>query len=215
MGPLAARDAGDEPYPVGKSGPNGLHWSQARFSPDLWMIILLGFALFALLVLLPLVPAVITYRISPDRPVVAQGRFDWLTFKTGGAFAAYLVTLVFSNLLGSDIMAMIRAEHSVRLSSPKRVVLDVQLLDAEGNPLAVSLHDLQPIVRLDPEFYRAGTNTISVEVPGEPAEWGYMVEVPNYGSGYVAHHELALDPDPNTPGGLRLRTPIVVRPSRQ
>ena len=57
-------------------------------------LILYSFALFSLTLLLPILPAVIIYRIFPDTKVAAQGPLRGLNIKTSGAFAAYVITVL-------------------------------------------------------------------------------------------------------------------------
>jgi hypothetical protein len=174
--------------------------------------ILLSFVLYALLVLLPTVPAVITYRASPDKPIVADGKLGWLTFKTGGAFAAYVIALTLSYALGSRIMDMIEASHHARLSPTTTLRMQVRLLDENGEPMNESLHGLAPIVRLQPSFYTSGDNSISIRVPGNPDDYSYGVEIPNFGAGFRAQQDVRTEPDPDKPNTLRLSEPIELRP---
>lgn len=57
-------------------------------------IILLQVLVNAAWVLLPLVPAILTYLVAPKRPISAEGPLGGLTIKAGGAFAAYLIVLL-------------------------------------------------------------------------------------------------------------------------
>src|ERR1700730_17025060 len=50
--------------------------------------------LFILWVIVPLVPAVLIYRLFPNNPLVVSGPLAGLTVKTGGAFGAYLLIFV-------------------------------------------------------------------------------------------------------------------------
>ena len=65
--------------------------------------ILLSFALFALYFLLPIIPAVIIYKLFPKTTADVSGPLGGLTIKTGGAFAAYVVTVVLGATLVSKI----------------------------------------------------------------------------------------------------------------
>jgi hypothetical protein len=47
--------------------------------------------LLTIWVALPLLPAVLIYRLFPNAPLVVTGPLAGLTIKTGGAFAAYLL----------------------------------------------------------------------------------------------------------------------------
>jgi hypothetical protein len=65
--------------------------------------ILLSFALYALYVLLPIIPAVIIYKLFPKTATGVSGPLGGLTFKAGGAFAAYIVTVVLGSALVNRI----------------------------------------------------------------------------------------------------------------
>ncbi len=56
--------------------------------------IIYGWILYALYVLLPLVPAVLIYKIFPDTKVGADGLLGNLKINATGAFAAYLIVVV-------------------------------------------------------------------------------------------------------------------------
>ena len=54
-------------------------------------------------VALPLVPAILIYRLFPDTQVAASGPLAGLTVKASGAFAAYLIVFLFIFALVSPI----------------------------------------------------------------------------------------------------------------
>jgi hypothetical protein len=54
-------------------------------------LVLLMMVIIACWILLPLVPAVLIYRLFPETPLNLGGPLAGLTLKTGGAFGAYLV----------------------------------------------------------------------------------------------------------------------------
>ncbi|HWT12957.1 MAG TPA: hypothetical protein VN231_09410 [Allosphingosinicella sp.] len=56
--------------------------------------LLLQVGVNAVWVLLPLVPAIVIYRIFPDTKVAVAGPFHALSVRAGGAFAAYLIVFV-------------------------------------------------------------------------------------------------------------------------
>src|SRR5688500_6357198 len=59
-------------------------------------MIMANYALNALWILLPLVPAVLIYVIFPKSQASAKGLFAGLTIRGGGAFAAYFIVLLAS-----------------------------------------------------------------------------------------------------------------------
>ena len=63
--------------------------------------VLLSYGLYVLYVLLPLIPAVIIYRMFPDTRVTAEGSVSNWKVKAGGAFGAYITVV----LLGYVVVA--------------------------------------------------------------------------------------------------------------
>lgn len=47
--------------------------------------------LYSFYILLPIVPALIIYKIAPKTPIRTTGTLNGVTFKAGGAFAAYVI----------------------------------------------------------------------------------------------------------------------------
>jgi hypothetical protein len=106
--------------------------------------ILLSFALYALYVLLPIIPAVIIYKLFPKTTADVSGPLGGLTVKAGGAFAAYIVTVVLGSTLVSRIDDRIAAmstpvwEVNAKLefrdnqgrviSDPQEIVKDVKVM---------------------------------------------------------------------------------------
>ena len=58
------------------------------------LAILVALGVFSVWVLLPLLPAVLIYRLFPNNPLVVSGPLAGLTVKTGGAFGAYLLIVL-------------------------------------------------------------------------------------------------------------------------
>jgi hypothetical protein len=59
-----------------------------------FLMILVAIGVFSIWVLLPLLPAVLIYRLFPNNPLVVNGPLAGLTVKTGGAFGAYLLIVL-------------------------------------------------------------------------------------------------------------------------
>ena len=71
--------------------------------------ILLSFALYALYVLLPIIPAVVIYRLFPKTTTDVSGPLGGLGIKAGGAFAAYIATVALGCVLVTNIDNRIEA----------------------------------------------------------------------------------------------------------
>ena len=70
--------------------------------------VLFSFALYALYVLLPVLPAVVIYRMFPKTRVAVSGPLSKLSFKASGAFAAYVVTVFLGYSLVNQSLQLIR-----------------------------------------------------------------------------------------------------------
>jgi len=57
--------------------------------------VLLMYGVFILYFLIPLIPAVVIYKLFPKTEVTASGPLSGLNIKTKGAFAAYIIALIF------------------------------------------------------------------------------------------------------------------------
>lgn len=141
--------------------------------------ILLMFALYALYVLLPIIPTAVIYRLFPNTSVTVSGPLAKLTLNASGAFAAYIVTVALGYGLVNRIDALIAG-----LSRPTwEVSTKIQLKDNEGNPIrhAGSLvKDLRVVV--DPPLEQRIYPQIKVRLPLlTPDAWPILVlHVPGF-----------------------------------
>jgi hypothetical protein len=69
--------------------------------------VLYSFGLYILYVLLPLVPAVLIFRLFPDSKVTVSGPLQNLTLNATGAFAAYVVTVALGFFLVKNVVTQI------------------------------------------------------------------------------------------------------------
>lgn len=93
--------------------------------------VLLGILLYLLFVLLPLVPAVIIYRIFPETKVAVKGPLGQLGLNTSGAFAAYVTVCV----LGFFLVQFTQGLISGLTRQTSIVTSQVTFVDSAGNPL--------------------------------------------------------------------------------
>jgi hypothetical protein len=96
-------------------------------------ILLLG-ALYLLWVIIPLIPAVLIYRLFPNTAVAVSGPFANLTVKAGGAFAAYLVVF-------AATLPLVNTMRDSALSTQHQFWTlkgQVRLFDAEGKEIKSS-----------------------------------------------------------------------------
>jgi hypothetical protein len=95
--------------------------------------ILLGIVLFLVFILIPLIPAILIYKIFPDTKVGAQGLLGQLKINATGAFAAYLIVI----LIGYPIIAKIH--DSILATSADEAVWSVKskvvLMEMDGQKM--------------------------------------------------------------------------------
>jgi len=120
-----------------------------------------GMVLLVLTMLVPLIPAVLVFKLFPDTKVTTKGPLSGLTVKASGAFAAYLIILVTATIMSQ------RTEDSIAMmGSPSwliegRVVVktpDGKIVEDES-----AYSGLQ--ITMDPRHYGAGGKTFWVRIP--------------------------------------------------
>jgi len=144
------------------------------------MAVKLSFLLYALYVLLPMIPAIFIYRIFPDTKVSAKGILANFKIKTTGAFAAYVVTV----FLGYFIVQ--QTHHLIaQICYPVWTVkTEVKLLNADKTPYNNQqlLETLN--VTIDPEIQRVKGGKVILQLPGsyDSLENTQLIfDVPNFG----------------------------------
>ena len=101
-----------------------------------------SFLLYVLYVLLPVVPAILIYKLFPDTKVTVSGPLQGLSLNTSGAFAAYVATV----LLGFFLIRNIESQIKWTRLYPVQGVLD---LSANQEVTSDQLYSRQTIL-LDP-----------------------------------------------------------------
>jgi hypothetical protein len=129
--------------------------------------VLLSFGLYLLYLLLPLIPAVIIYRLFPDTKVAVSGPLANLTLKASGAFAAYVVTVALGAFLVMDTHKIISGS-----TTPVWTIrAQVELLDRNGKKLEdqSSLQFLEVV--LNPDIRAREGRYIRLQVPGTAQQY--------------------------------------------
>lgn len=149
------------------------------------VMMLLGVALllflFVVWVALPLLPAVLIYRLFPKTLVTAKGPLAGLTINTGGAFAAYLIVFLVTIPMVNTIKAYIGG--ALR---PFWVIHgEVKLVDG-GQP--VSRQDLANLMELHtrPEVLSHSGEEFYLRIPEE--DYGFpkiIFDIPKWGSASI------------------------------
>ena len=147
--------------------------------------VFLSFGLYCLYVLLPMIPAILIYRLFPDTQVSLKGPLSKLTMKTTGAFAAYVVTVILGAYLVKNTLDIINA-----MAQPGEltwtVKAEVELRDKENhqidNPDMLSLIQ----VSIQPEITSKTGRIVQLKLPRDKEEkWPHNLitfSIPQFGS---------------------------------
>jgi hypothetical protein len=172
--------------------------------------VLFSFALYALYVLLPVLPAVVIYRMFPKTRVAVSGPLSKLSFKASGAFAAYVVTVFLGYSLVNQSLQLIR-----NMSTPTwRVQAYVNLLDADGNKITSSglLQALR--VQLKPDIVVPAGKYVQVTLSGEPSALPMLIfHVPGFEDGIVNFNETRVKRKP-AEGIIEVDEPVELKQPR-
>jgi hypothetical protein len=169
--------------------------------------------LFSAWMLIPLVPAWITYLITPDQKLGLAGPFQGLTLKSTGAFAAYLALLVVSyKLVVAGGLSIIGAMATPSVWTFKA---DVVAINEAGQPVAIPESVQAVDVAFKPDIHRLGKSKIVVRLPYHPDDWPFMtVTIPNFGGAEIDLNKMpGVDID-SFRKTVELHGPISVRQAR-
>jgi len=173
--------------------------------------VLFSFALYALYVLLPVLPAVVIYRMFPKTRVAVSGPLSKLSFKASGAFAAYVVTVFLGYSLVNQSLQLIR-----NMSTPTwRVQAHVNLVDANGNRITDSglLQTLR--VELKPDIVVPAGKYVQVTLSGEPSELPMLIfHVPGFEDGILNFNEARVRRKPSQ-GIIEVDDPVELKQPRR
>jgi len=123
--------------------------------------VLAAVALYLLAILIPLVPAIVIYRLFPDTTVATSGPLSGLTIKASGAFAAYIVVFLLTAYSWNQTF---RSIHSLA-SESWTVKGRVEVHDAADHKISDPrvLRDVK--ITFDPDIARANGGRFEVTVP--------------------------------------------------
>jgi len=128
--------------------------------------ILLSFSLYALYVLLPLVPAILIYSIFPNTKVGISGPLSGLSMKAGGAFAAYVIVV----LLGTFLILKTHTMIGGIVNQTWSVKATIELRDSEDNVITYEeTNDILKnlIVQTDPKVITINHEVVKMKLSAE------------------------------------------------
>lgn len=169
--------------------------------------------LFSAWLLIPLFPAWITYRITPNQRLGLSGPLEGITVRASGAFAAYLALL----LLSYKFIALSGISIIGGMASPSAWVFraDIVAIDEQGKRIRLP-EDVDAVdVTFKPDLNRLGKSGVLIRLPYNPENWPSLtVTIPNFGGAEVDLSNLSnvqLDHFRKT---AELQGPIIVRRAR-
>jgi hypothetical protein len=163
-------------------------------------------------ILLPLIPAVLTYKIAPGEKIAASGPLSGLTIRVTGAFAAYLIVFLLSFSAFRDGLAIAAAMAKPNWMLSAKIVLR----DEKGDPVDASASSIPPVtVTYDPPLSRSYPDRLEIVVPGNADQWPNVVlHIPSFG-GKTIYLKDEVKNDAITMSPLRLEArlddPIIIR----
>lgn len=133
---------------------------------------ILSFVLYALYVLLPIIPAAIIFKKFPHTKVGVSGPLSRLSINATGAFGAYIITVLLGFFLVSETQQIIS-------DLPRRtwtVVSPIELYDENSelieNRAARELAGDFLKVKRDPKQFRVAEGKVYVRTEVDPADIG-------------------------------------------
>lgn len=154
------------------------------------LAVILSLGLYALYVLLPMIPAIVIYRMFPNTQVSASGVFSHIHFNTTGAFAAYVITVTMGYFPVQKTQELI-----AQIGNPIwTVTTKVKLLNPDGSEYA-NKHLVETLaITTDPKMQSINGEDATLTLPGNKFAWDRTVvrfEVPNFGFKTLTMKELA------------------------
>lgn len=118
-----------------------------------------------LVVSLPLLPAILIYKIFPNTNIKASGTIGALTWNASGAFAAYMIVLAVIML--SPLKQLTSAVGGF-YSPTWTVEMEIHGYDGEANP--AKFDDIDVV--LNPDMHRISEDKVILKIPGlKRSEW--------------------------------------------
>jgi len=118
-----------------------------------------------LVVCLPLIPAILIYKIFPNTHIYASGTIGALTWNASGAFAAYMIVLAVIML--SPLKQLTSAIGGF-YSPTWTVEMEIHGYDSQAKPTKFTNIE----VLLNPDMHRISEDKVILKIPGfKRADW--------------------------------------------
>lgn len=183
--------------------------------PELTAAIMIGIR-YLVCLFAPLVPATLIFKLFPDSKLTLSGPLQGLSVKSGGAFAAYLITFLIALPMTSGI-----SDLRNRLLTPVwEVEAEIMIMDSNTKELELNEFADEIVATFRPKSYNIGTNKIYLYVPVSAGTSDFpavLLEIPGFGG-----ETFDLDGDRNyevdrdeSQKKITVKDPIVIREQRQ
>ena len=168
--------------------------------------------LFSCWLLVPLVPAWITYLITPGQRIGLKGPLNELTVRAGGAFAAYLILLVLAYPL--VIEGGMSVVGSMAVTPVWTIRANVVAIGPNGEQVDMPENVQAMTVSFKPDIHKIGKKHITVRMPYDPDDWPLLtVTIPEYGGAEVDLSRLPGARVDRFKKVVEYDTPIAIRPA--
>ncbi len=145
--------------------------------------VVFSFALYVLYVLLPMIPALVIYKLFPNTKISANGKLSGWDLKTTGAFAGYVITVFLGYFLVQNTQQLI-----AQMNKPYwDVEVKVLLKNEDGTPYKrQSSNDILKTLKvvMDPDVVRINADFVHLKIPGHRDDWkrtDLTFQIPGYG----------------------------------
>lgn len=181
--------------------------------------VILSFVLYLLYVLLPMIPAILIYRLFPDTKVSLKGPLSKLTMKSTGAFAAYIITVILGFFLVKNTLNIITS-----MAQPKKptwtVKARVELRDTENNKIDNPQLLKFLVVSIRPEIKTITDDFVQLKLPREQEYWPHnyiTFEIPKFGRKTIDISKLSTDDIEcdRVHKILQIQNPIMIRADKE
>lgn len=156
--------------------------------------ILLSFTLYAMYVFLPIIPALVLYRMFPDSQISASGVLSKFKFNATGAFGGYVITVV----LGWGLVNSIHELIAKSTNPSWTIKTKLSIYDENEQPITnhSRIDELQ--VKVYPELVQVTGGIAVIKIPGNRSSWNTtMLEfnLPGHGLNVVNLADKSLKSD--------------------
>ena len=143
-----------------------------------WMMLIALGGLYFAWVMLPLVPAVLIYRLFPDTPVTASGLFAGLKVNAGGAFAAYLI------VFAAVYLPLVPPTRDIIASWQRQfwtMKADIKLIRADGSDYPHSTALLSKLKVVKPTASKFDSYQVTLKLEEDEGELPtVIIELPDF-----------------------------------